>query len=160
MKEFYEYIRDYIKAQMPEFKTVELYNNQIFTSNVERTEKAFPYPAVFIEMIIGEVKNRPLGIKDTSMNLVFHFAIEGYQFNHSEDTLEVLSKFDYHMQRLRGESGPYFSTLINEGMLLDTDSNNVVEPTLTYSTMWRQLTAYRPPIEHTLQDINVDGQII
>ena len=160
MKEFFEYLQQYIKDNMPNFKTVELYNNQIFSSNVERSEKAFPYPAVFIELIIGEVQNRALGIKDTPVDVVFHFALEGYQFNHSEDTFEVISNFDYFMQGLRKDDGPYFSSFQSLGFSLDTDSNNVVEPTVTYSTVWRQKTAHHAKIEHTLQDIDVDGEII
>jgi hypothetical protein len=160
MKEFFEYLQQYVRDNMPNFKTVELYNNQIFSSNVERTEKAFPYPAVFIELIIGEVQNRTLGIKDTPVNVVFHFAMEGYQFNHSEDTFDVLSTFDSFMQSLRSDAGPYFSSFQSLGFLLDTDASNVVEPTMTYMTLWRQQTAHSSKIEHTLTDIEVDGEII
>jgi hypothetical protein len=160
MKEFFEYIKQHILSTMPRYKTVELYNNQIFQSNVERSEKAFPYPAVFIEMIVGEMHNRALGINDTEMNLVFHFALEGYKFNHGEDMLTVLSEFDYNVRRIRSSEGPYFSTFQSQGILYDTDNNNVVEPTMTYTTMWRQQTGYHPPIEKELEDIEVNGEII
>ena len=160
MTEFFQYIQQYIRDNLPEYKTVELYNNQIFSSNVERTEKAFPYPAVFVEMIVGEIHNRSLGINDTEVNLVFHFALEGYKFNHGEDMLDVLSNFDYVMSRLRSSEDVYFSTFRSQGILLDTDNNNVVEPTITYVTLWRQLTGYRAPIEKELEIITVNGEIL
>jgi len=160
MKTFFDYIKKRITDNLPVYKTVELYNNQIFQSNVERSEKAFPYPAVFIEMIVGEMHNRALGINDTEMNIVFHFALEGYKFNHGEDMLTMLSEFDYYIRRMRSDGNPYFSTFQSQGILYDTDNDNVVEPTMTYTTMWRQQTGYHTPIEHTLLDIEVDGEII
>ena len=160
MKEFFQYIQQYIRDNLPEYKTVELYNNQIFSSNVERTEKAFPYPAVFVEMIVGEIHNRSLGINDTEVNLVFHFALEGYKFNHGEDMLDVLSNFDYVMSRLRSSEDVYFSTFRSQGILLDTDNNNVVEPTITYVTIWRQSTGYQTLIEKELEIITVNVEIL
>ena len=160
MKDFFDYIQAYIKAQLALYKTVELYNNQIFASNVDRSEKAFPYPAVFIELIPGEIHNRALGIKDIDMDIIFHFGFEGYKFNHGENMLSALDDFDAKILRLRKDEDVYFSSFQSTGELFDTDNDNVEEPTLTYSTMFRTATAYKTLIEHTLTDIEVDGEII
>ena len=160
MKDFLDYIKDYIKAELPLYKTVELYNNQIFASNVDRSEKAFPYPAVFIELIPGEIHNRALGIKDIVLEVTFHFAFEGYKFNHGENMLSALDDFDAQVLRLRSDDDVYFSSFQNTGELFDTDNDNVEEPTLTYFTVFRHTTAHKTLIENQLQDIEVDGEII
>ena len=147
MKDLFLFIKDYINTNLPEFKTVRMFNDQLEKSNAERTEKAFPYPAVFVQLVTSEIRNRSLGLQDVVLQVIFHLAYEGYKFSEERqlEDMELTSEFDAHMHRLRGNEGDtaQFTTfdriIINES----EDFDNVNKPIMTYRTMWRNKGSYR-----------------
>lgn len=163
MKELFDFIKAYINLNLPEFKTVRMFNDQLDKSNTERTEKAFPYPAVFVQFVTSEVRNRSLGIQDVVMQVIFHFGLEGYKFSEKRQLadMELTTKFDSLVHRLRGseEDTAQFTTfqriIINESEIFD----NVNKPIFTYMTMLRLKGSYKDPTPLPGWNYDVQGTI-
>jgi len=163
MNELFEFIKARINDKLPEFKTVRMFNDQIDKDNVERSEKAFRYPAVFIQFVTSEVRNRASGIQDVVLQVIFHFALEGYKFSEKRQLkdIELTKKFDYYIHRLRGgdDDPVQFTTfqriIINES----EDFDNVNKPIFTYMTMWRSYGSYRYGRTLSTWQYNVNGEI-
>jgi len=141
-----------------------MFNDQLDQSNAERTEKAFAYPAVFVQFVTSEVRNRSLGIQDAVLQVIFHFGLEGYKFSEKRQLadMELTTKFDSLIHRLRGseDDTAHFTTfqriIINESELFD----NVNKPIFTYMTMLRLLGSYRELTPLSGWDYDVQGEIV
>jgi hypothetical protein len=96
-----------------------------------RTEKPFPYPACFVEFIVNETNNLPLGIKDYLLTVRFRFGIESYKFERL-DTFDFADTFDQSIQLMAPTtiSGLTFTTF-------QEIFNNVEIPTRDYRTRLR-----------------------
>jgi len=164
MDELFLFIKAQINEKVPEFRTVELFNDQLDKGNVERTEKAFAYPAVFVQFVTSEVRNRAQGIQDVVLQVIFHFGLEGYKFSEKRQLqdMQLTTKFDHWIHRLRGsETDPVQFTTFNRTIINESeDFDNVNKPILTYSTMWRTLGSYRVPEELDVWTYTIDGEII
>lgn len=152
MKAFFEYIKDRINTRVPAIKTVRMFNNQFVNSNEYndrkdgtvsgrfgyRTEKPFPYPACFVEFIVNETNNLPLGIKDYILTVRFRFGIESYKFERLE-TFDFADDFDVAIQLMAPteESGLTFTTFQEIQTDFDENFNNVEIPTRDYRTRLR-----------------------
>jgi hypothetical protein len=159
MKEFFEFIKARIETIgtgegaefVPAFRTIRMFNNQFIHSNGDakdkskfsyRDEKAFKYPACFIEFIVNEVNNLPLGIKDYLLTVRFRFGVEGYK-------LERLDTFDFCDQFLAGIQGMVpsdntlcFTSFQEVSTEFDEDHNNVEMPYIDYRTRYRSQVSY------------------
>lgn len=144
MKDLFEFIQAAILTRVPEIKTCKLWNNQTTRVMLTKDEDPFAFPAVFVEFITEEVQSFCLGIKNVSLTVRFRFAIEGYKFERLEN-LDFCDTFDAAVTGLRGnEADPVqFSTMTESSEQMDTDHDQVNEPTIDYRTTWRKVSAYK-----------------
>lgn len=164
MRKLFEFIKAHMKATLPEFKTVSMWNNQLDHANEERDEIALRYPACFVQFVTSEVRNRSLGLQDAVMQVIFHLAYEGYKYSEVRqlDDMDLSDKFDYHMHRLRGSEDDLaqFTTfqriIINES----EDFDNVNKPIFTYMTMLRLRGSYKPTADLVGWDHDITGEIV
>lgn len=177
MKAFFEYIKARINARVPEIKTVRMFNNQFVNSNERndrkdgttgsrfgyRTEKAFPYPACFVEFIVNETNNLPVGIKDYILTVRFRFGVESYKFDRL-DTFDFADTFDQAIQLISPTeiSGLTFTTFQEIQTEFDEDFNNVETPYKDYRTRYRSSvnSTYRTTVETTTVEPVITSQIV
>lgn len=151
MKALFEYIEAQINARVPAIKTVRMWNNQFLHSNGNasresrgyRDEKPFKYPACFLEFIVEEVNNLPLGITDYMLTVRFRFGVERYKF----ERLETFDFCDAFMRYIHGmmptdASGLTFTSFHLIKPEFDEDFNNVEAPYIDYRTRYRHIPAY------------------
>lgn len=136
------------------FKTIRMWNNQFAHSNgidgEKRTktgykdEKAFAYPACFVEFIVNQVDNRSMGIKDYVLTVRFRFGVEAYKFERLE-TFDFCDAFDRFIQLMAPTeaSGLTFTTFQEEKTEFDEDHNNVEIPYIDYRTRYRSSNAWQ-----------------
>jgi hypothetical protein len=129
-----------------------MFNNQFVHSNEKndrkdgttgsrfgyRNEKPFPYPACFIEFIVVDVNNLPVGIKDYLLTVRFRFGVESYKFERL-DTFDFADAFDaaIHLMAPTDASGLTFTTFQELTTEFDEDFNNVELPHKDYRTRYR-----------------------
>lgn len=168
MKEFFEYIKarlntDLISApSTPVFKTIRMWNNQFLHSNEKyersedrtnktttsrsgyRNEKAFGYPACFVEFIVVDSDNRAMGIIDYVLTVRFRFGLESYKFERL-DSFDFCDDFRQVIQLLDPTvaSGLTFTTFQEIQTEFDEDFNNVETPYIDYRTRYRSLAGYK-----------------
>ena len=151
MKALFEYIKARINSQVPAIKTVRYWNFQTKNSNGEekkqRNEKAFRYPACFIEFIFNGADNRCLRIVDYIVAVRFRFAREDYKY-------ERLDQFDFadvfaaaiQLMAPTQASGLTFTTFQeNPRGTFEEEFNNVEEFYIEYVTRFRYMAAYKQP---------------
>lgn len=151
MKALYQYIEARILARVPAVKTVKMWNNQLEHSNTStykekggtasygvRDEKAFRYPAVFVEFIIEDVLNHPMNVRDYILTVRFRFARESYKFTRLE-TFDFVDDFDKAIQLMAPTtaSGLTFTTFQEKFTEWDENHNNVEAPYRDYRTRYR-----------------------
>lgn len=164
---------DYIKAQanlrltdtvtqgtppadvvVPVFKTIRMWNNQFLHSNATdnkeggqksgyKDEKAFPYPALFVEFQIVDVFNYAMGIKDYLVTVRFRIGVQAYKFERL-DTFDFKDRFDAAIQLMAPTvvSGLTFTTFQEIQTEFDEDWNNVEAPYVDYRVRYRSASAY------------------
>jgi hypothetical protein len=167
MKDFFNYKKDRILTQVPAIKTVRMWNNQLMHANGSddkrrgyRDEKAFRYPACFVEYIIEETFNYCLGIKDYILRVRFRFGIEAYKFERL-DTFDFKDNFDKTIQLMAPTeiSGLTFTTFQEIQTEFDEDWNNVEAPYVDYRTRYRSSVAYQRATDQPKTDITTNAQI-
>lgn len=157
MKALFNYIKARINTDIPTVKTVRMWNNQLDHSNGEKTEgrneKAFAYPAIFVEFIVNQVDNRAMGIKDYVLTVRFRYARTDQKFERL-DMFDLLDQFDSFIQLMAPTvpSGLTFTTFQEEKTNFDTDFNNVETPYRDFRTRYRSSAAYQ-----RANDITVSG---
>lgn len=167
MKLFFNYIKARIETIEPNpgepaFKAVRLWNNQFQKSNVDRKEKAIPYPACFVEFIVNSVNNYALGIKDYFLTVRFRFGVEGYKFERLE-TFDFCDQFHaaIHMMRPTDESELIFTSFQEVTTDFDEDHNNVEIPYIDYRTRYRSVVAHGTYIEtESATALDLDTELI
>lgn len=153
MKALFNYIKARINADVPEIKTVRMWNDQFAhsngvntktNSNQGRTEKAFPYPACFIEFQVQETFNYCLGVKDYILTVRMRFGIQSYKFERL-DSFDFRDNFDSMIQLMAPTvaSGLTFTTFQEIQTEFDENFTNVEVPYVDYRTRYRSSTAYQ-----------------
>lgn len=166
MKEFFEYIKTRLTSDLltgdpavPVFKTIRMWNNQFLHSNEKydrsedrikgsrtgyRNEKAFGYPACFVEFIIVESDNRAMGIVDYVLTVRFRFGIESYKFERL-NSFDFCDNFKAVVQLLdpTDDSGLTFTSFQEIQTEFDEDFNNVETPYIDYRTRYRSVAGYK-----------------
>ena len=74
MRAFFEFIKAHIAANVPEFRTIIMFNDQLEKTNADRTGKALRYPAVMIQFVTSEVRSRSQRIEDVVIS--FYLILE------------------------------------------------------------------------------------
>lgn len=145
MRQLFTFLSLQILGNVPAIKTVRPWNNQLRYSNDPniRTEKAFRYPACFIEFIVNETKNFSIGVKNVDVTIRFRFALESYKFIRLDD-LDFAENFDLYVERLRGSESDIvqFSSLQEVQTEYDEDFDNVDKIYVDYKTTWRKLSGF------------------
>ena len=177
MKDFFDFIKDRINEGIPAIKTVRMFNNQFVNSNEYndrkdgtvsgrfgyRTEKPFPYPACFVEFIVNEVNNLPLGIKDYLLTVRFRFGVESYKFERLK-TFDFADDFDQtiHLMAPTEASGLTFTTFQEVSTEFDENFNNVETPYKDYRTRYRSSisNAYRSTTNATDVEKGITVQVV
>lgn len=151
MKEFYNFIAAFVIANNPAIFTVRYWNFQPDNSNdakvskngyasVGRQEKAFRYPACFIEFVFDQADNRCLGIVDYIMTINFRFAVEGYTFDRLT-TMDMIDTFASTMQLMAPPTGgtPLTFTTFQEVSrgTFESSFDNVENLMICYTTRFR-----------------------
>ena len=155
MKALFNYIKARINADVPAIKTVRMWNNQFTHSNGTdsklggsksgyRDEKAFPYPACFIEFQVQQVNSYCLGIKDYILTVRMRFGVESFKFERL-DTFDFRENFDSFIQLMTPTtaSGLTFTTFQEIQTEFDEDFDNVEIPYVDYRTRYRSQKAYQ-----------------
>jgi len=171
VKAFFQYISEQLTATLTEtvqpggtpqpapvtecvFKTIRMWNNQFVHSNGTdskstvktgfKDEKAFRYPACFIEFIVDDVNNYSMGIKDYFLTVRFRFGIESFKFTRLE-TFDFCDAFSKQIQLLGPTtlSGLTFTSFQETRTEFDEDHNNVEVPYIDYKTRYRSSVAYK-----------------
>ena len=171
MKVFFEYIKDQITARVTKtvqpggtpaptpvtqcvFPTIRMWNNQFVHSNGTdskttvktgfKDEKAFAYPACFVEFIVDDVNNLALGIKDYLLTVRFRFGLEGYKFVRLE-SFDFCDDFTSMIQLMAPStvSGLTFTTFQEVRTEFDEDHNNVEVPYIDYRVRYRSQVSYQ-----------------
>jgi hypothetical protein len=164
MATFFEFIKAYIIANVPEFRKIIMFNDQLEKGNVDRTDKALRYPAVMIQFVTSEIRARSQGCEDVVLQVIFHLAYEGYLYSEKRQLADmaITDKFHSFMQRFRGDETDtvqftsFDRIIINES----EDFDNVNKPILTYRTMLRTTSAYKTPLTVSIWSHDVIGEII
>jgi hypothetical protein len=151
VKDLFNYIKEQVNARVPDpqIKTVRMWNNQLLHSNstAQRTtfrdEKPFKYPACFVEFIVDDVNNLPLGITDYILTVRYRFGVERYKFERLE-TFDFCDNFlaTMHLLAPTGASGLTFTTFQLIKPEFDEDHNNVEAPYIDYRTRYRHIPSY------------------
>jgi hypothetical protein len=154
MKALFNYIKARINTNIPTIKTVRMFNNQFLHSNGSdgktsrvkgyRDEKAFPYPACFVEFIVEQSDNRCLGIVDYVLITRFRFGIEAYKFERLE-SFDFCDDFKAVIQLMAptDASGLIFTTFQEVTTEFDEDHDNVESPYIDFRTRYRSQVAYQ-----------------
>jgi hypothetical protein len=153
VKAFFNYIKARINSDVTAIKTVRMWNNQFVHSNGTdknskvrgyRDEKAFPYPACFVEFIVEQADNRCLGIIDYILTVRFRFGIEAYKFERL-DSFDFADTFKSYIQLMAPTtaSGLTFTTFQEIKTEFDEDHDNVESPYIDYRTRYRSSAAYQ-----------------
>jgi hypothetical protein len=140
---------------VPVFKTIRMWNNQLLHSNATddkmggqksgyKDEKAFPYPALFVEFQVEQTDNRSMGIKDYVLVVRFRIGVHAYKFERL-DTFDFKDRFDAAIQLMAPTvaSGLTFTTFQEIQTEFDEDWNNVEAPYVDYRVRYRSSTAYQ-----------------
>ena len=150
MRAFFDFVRAYIIANVPEFRSVIMFNDQLEKGNVDRTGKALRYPAVMIQLVTSEVRSRSQRVEDVVLQVICHLALEGYKFSEKRqlEDMDITAKFNGFMIGLRGtEDDPVQFTSFDRIIINESENfDNVNKPIFTYRTMLRVLDAYKTPI--------------
>lgn len=142
MRALFEYIKNKINTDLPEYMTVDPYNNQ--DSNLEnRNEEIVLFPAVMPEFIINEVTALSLGIRDIDLTIRFWFMFEDYTFTRLDDW-DMVDTFAATIEGFAGgESDPIqFTSFEQTGQEIDEAHDQINRPYIEYHTVYRDLERY------------------
>jgi len=163
MRAFYEQIKAKINADLPRYKTVELYNNQD-TNLKDLINEGVIFPAVFIDFDFNETIQLALGIKDMDMTVRFRFMFESYERGSRVEDLDLMTEFTGVFDLYKGiEQDPLQFTQFNEILRgLDEDHDMVNFPFIDYATIYRNQENYERAthLVHTPVEPDITGEVI
>jgi hypothetical protein len=149
----YTALKAHIISELPEIKSVRLWNNQI---NREEDENAFLYPIVFLQFQPLEFRELSQGVQQFDMIVTTHLGFESYK---DEDTyvLELKQKVFKAVNRFRNE---YFSRLLRVAERPNFDHPNIQVYETDFRTTGKDFTTDIRPTITTIIDPEVTGEII
>jgi hypothetical protein len=143
MRAFFEQIKAKINNELPDYKTVELFNGQDEALE-ELKEDLILYPAVYIDFEFEEVNHLSFGVKDMITIVRFRFMFENYTRGSRLDDLDKMSAFTSVFDMYRGiETDPLQFTSFHEVMRgLDKNHDMISFPFIDYKTTYRDTENY------------------
>src|ERR1017187_267190 len=98
----YKQLKQNINFYLPGIPTVRLWNNQLKhsngTGNEGRNEKAFSYPAVFLEFNNFEFMDLSMGIQEFTGELIVHFCWKSF-LTEDDNMLDQLENLYWTINR-------------------------------------------------------------
>jgi hypothetical protein len=142
-----------INNNLPEIKTVKLYNNQLERENVENP---FLYPAIFIEFTDKQFNELSQGVQQINMIVNIRLCFASYK---DEDTDILRLKQDVYkvINRFRNE---YFSRLLRVSEEQNYDHNNIQQYIIGYKTTGKDFFDDIRPTINVTATASITGAII
>lgn len=142
IKQHFDALKKNINFYLPAVKTIGLWNNQFERSNGTgkdgRKEKAFNYPAVFIEYHNFEYRQLSMGIMEFDFQMTTHFGYKSF-LTDDEQYLNQLENLYWTCQRFQQGS---FSRLIKLTEVYDTDHDDIIIVKTTYKAYGKDFNRY------------------
>lgn len=127
----YRAIKTELQSEIPEIKTVGLYNNQFMHLLRDNTKQnPFLFPACFIQMKPYNFKDLSGGVQEFEMDLTTHLGFESHT-DQDEEILEIKQRLYLVLQRFQSE---YFARLSRTNEQPDFDFGNFQVYKTTYHT--------------------------
>jgi len=163
MRAFFELIKAKVNTDLPKYKTVELFNNQMVNQQ-DLINEGVLFPAVFIDFDFNSVDQLALGIKDMFMTVRFRFMFESYERGSRVEDLDLMTEFTNFFDLFKGiETDTLQFTQFNEVLRgLDKDHDMVNFPFIDYSTVYKNQENFTraDQVIHTPVAPDVTGEII
>ena len=139
MKQFYDFIKAKIEADLTDIKTVRLWRNQYSSYNIDKMESVFRYPAIFIEFTPTEYFEYKQ-YRDVDLIVRFHVGIESYMIEKDID-LDLIDKIDRAFKGFRGNTDDTVNFTTFEKIVEsdDPDDDNVNLIIVEYKTRFREI---------------------
>ncbi len=141
LKQTYEAIKNHLKDNVPEVRTINLWNNQI---NYEQEQIAIVTPAVYVEMpsaVWGRIGKSSaqhgtgvVRIYVVQNKLSDSYTIDGSDAETQGDALDRFDLVQIIHNKLQQFRTPYFKELERSGTDADVDHNNIIVDIIDYST--------------------------
>jgi hypothetical protein len=159
-KGFYQCLKDKIRTDLPDWKSVELFRGQD-QSLEQRDQKPLTYPAALIEFQVDEVMNLAAGVKDYLMRVRFRLMFEGYS-NDREFVLDMVDQFKCALDRFRGgdDSEEKFTSFDELPFVPDLDFENLQQIIIEYQTKYRYLVTHKNRFKTTETALEADIQAV
>lgn len=132
-KELYIALKQEIERDLPEIKTVKLYNNQFEN---ESTENAFLYPCCLLQFQANGFKELSQGVQQFDMTVTTHLGFESYK-DEDVDILRLKQDLFKVVNRFRNE---YFSRLLRVDERPNYNHSNVQVYETDYKTTGKDFT--------------------
>lgn len=116
----YQEVKSKLVTDVPELKTLRLWNNQVSNENIEN---AFNYPAVFIEFADLEYSNENAGLQTITGLLRVHIVQEEYR-TENELNLDFIDKIAAALNGYQTDT--IVKPLIRVSEVQDTNHNNLI----------------------------------
>jgi hypothetical protein len=161
-KQFYIDIKTRLETELgASVKTVGLFNNQF---NNESTEKAFDYPAIFIEFSSVPYTTEGFGIQKGEIEFILHIGSKDFRKD-----INFLDLTQNAYLALQGFSGDYFNSINRIFEEQDTDHDSVLVWQITFNCLltdclankWDKLTEKPAPTTLVVQrDLDIDNDVV
>jgi hypothetical protein len=161
IKAHFDALKKNIQFYLPAVKTIALYNNQFARSNGTgkdgRKEKAFNYPAVFLEYHNFEYRQLSMGIMEFDFQMTTHFGYKSF-LTDDEDFLNQTENLYWTCQRFQEGS---FSRLMKYTEVYDTDHDDIIIVKTTYKAYGKDFNrfVYNPDILSSITGVSTTFNI-
>jgi hypothetical protein len=132
-KELYISLKQEIERELPEIKTVKLFNNQFEN---ESTENPFLYPCCLLQFQANGFKDLSQGVQQFDMTVTTHLGFESYK-DEDVDVLRLKQDLYKVVNRFRNE---YFSRLLRVDERPNYNHSNVQVYETDYKTTGKDFT--------------------
>lgn len=131
--ELYTALKQQIEAELPEIKTVRLFNNQFERMN---EENAFLFPCCFIQFQSNGFRELSQGVQQFDMTVTTHLGFESYK-DEDVDVLRLKQDLYKIVNRYRNE---YFSRLLRVEERPNYNHDNIQVYETDYKTTGKDFT--------------------
>jgi hypothetical protein len=141
--ELYNSLKKHIEDNLPEIKSVRLFNNQFMRENIENP---FLYPVVFLQFSNQSFRELSQGVQECNLICTTHLGFESYK---DEDTYVLQLKQDLYkvVNRFQNE---YFTKFLRVGERQNFDHDNCQVYETDYALKGKDYTDdIRPKIQVT-----------
>lgn len=160
--DFYSSIKAQLTAEVPELKTIRLFNDQFNHSNDQRDEAPFLYPCVFIQFIDIQTADLTQNVQQANFTTRIHFGFENYE---DEDVTMFALKAKIY-KALQHFGANFFGPMVRVSEEQDHEHNNIYIYLIDFQTSGKDYDACVEKPEATITtltvnaDLDIDNDII